>query len=107
MRSSVSIPRRSVQLLQSSLQFKSKPTSDVVSGKKCLFLEYLIFIMLTSDLTFPASSSEIPLRENRPKVWVSLLLYGHDDFYVTEMDPLSGNILFSEQMEPVREAKRS
>ncbi len=70
------------------------------------FLKHLIFIMLTSDLTFPASSSEIPLRENRPEVWVTLLIYGHDDFDVTEMDPLSGNIS-SEQMEPVREAKRS
>lgn len=60
--------------------------------------------MLTSDLTFPTSSSEIPLRENRPEVCVSLLVCGHDDFDVTEMDPLSANILYLEQMEPVRDA---
>lgn len=70
------------------------------------FWNHLIFIMLTSDLTFPASSSEIPLRENRPEVWVSLLIYGCDDFDVTQMDPLSANILSLEQMEPVREAER-
>lgn len=45
--------------------------------------------MLTSDLTFTTSSSEIPLRENRPEVCVTLLIYDHDDFDVTEMDPLS------------------
>lgn len=61
--------------------------------------------MLTSDLTFTTSSSEIPLRESRPEVCVSLLIYGHDDFDVTKMDPLSANILSLEQMEPVRDVK--
>ncbi len=43
----------------------------------------------------------------RKQAWgLGQFTYGHDVFYVTEMDPLSGNILFSEQIEPVREAKK-